>query len=167
MAVHRIAAQADQLAGDMAARHGNHFHRQREAAEYRHALAGVGDAHERLGHRGDDFFPGQRGAAALDQFQAVIGFVGAVDVELQFADRIQVVDRNAMVFQALGGGFRAGHGAVEVLLVTGQGIDEEVGGGAGPHADDAGALQVREDVVDGGLGHGLLELVLIHDGFHG
>ncbi|MCY1361948.1 hypothetical protein D9M69_486440 [compost metagenome] len=151
----------------MAARHGDDFHRQREGAEDRHQLAGVGDADEGLGHRGDDLLAGQRGAAALDQFQALVALVGAVHVELQLAHGVQVVHRDAVALQALGGGLGAGHGAVELGLVPGQQVDEEVRGGAGADADDALAVEVRKNVVDGGLGDGLLELVLVHEGVPG
>ena len=67
-----------------------------------------------------------------------------------------------MILQALGGGFRAGHRAVEVHLVARQGVDEEVGGGAGAHADHAVAFEAGKNVIDSGLGHGLLELILGH-----
>ena len=163
-AVDRIAAELHQLAGDVAASHRDDLHRQRELAEDGYQLAGIGDADEGLGHRGDDLLAGQRGTAALDQLQALVAFVGAVDVELQLADRVQLVDRDAMFLQALGGGLRTGHCAVELGLVAGQGIDEEVGGGACADADDALAVEVRKNVVDGGLCHCLLELILVHPG---
>ena len=124
----------------------------------------LGDADEGLGHRGDDFFAGQRGAATLDQVQALVALVGAVDIELQLGGAIEVVHRNAMTLQARGGGFGAGDGAIEVHLVLGQCVDEEVGGGAGADADDALAVEARENVVDGGLGHGLFQLILVHRG---
>ena len=146
----------------MAAGHGDDFHRQREGAEHRHQLALVGDADEGLGHGGNDLLAGQGGAAALDQVQVFIAFIGAVDVELQVAGAVQVVHRDAMGLEARGGGVGAGHGAVEIHLVLGQGIDKEVGGGAGANADHALLVELWADEVHGGLGHGLLELVLGH-----
>ncbi|VXC96004.1 conserved hypothetical protein [Pseudomonas sp. 8Z] len=160
--VHGVAAQFHQLTGDMAARHGNHFHRQREFAQHRHQLAGVGDADEGLGHGGDDLLAGQRGAAAFDQVQVFVALVGAVDVKLQVADGVEVVHRDAMALQACGGGFGTGHGAVELHLVLSQCVDEEVGGRAGADTDDALAVEARENVVDGGLGHSLFQLILVH-----
>ena len=53
-AVHRVAAQLDQLTRHMAAGHGDDFDRQREGAQYRYQLAGVGDADEGLGHGADE-----------------------------------------------------------------------------------------------------------------
>ena len=67
-----------------------------------------------------------------------------------------------MVLQALRGGFRAGHCAIEIHLVARQRVDEEVGGGAGADADHAAALEAGKNVIDSGLGHGLLELILGH-----
>ena len=163
-AVHRVAAQFHQLARHMTARHRNDFHRQREGAQHRYQLAGVGDADEGLGHGGDDLLAGQCGAAALDQVQAFVALVGAVDVELQLGGAVEVVDRYAMALQACCGGFGAGDGAIEVHLVLGQCVDEEVGGGAGADANDALAVEARENVVDGGLGHGLFQLILVHRG---
>lgn len=93
-----------------------------------------------------------------------IAFVGAVDVELQLADGVELVHRDAMAFEARGGGFGAGHGAVEGALVLGQGVDEAVGGGAGADPDDALVVEFRQDEVDGGLGDGLFELILGHAG---
>ena len=77
---------------------------------------------------------------------------------------VEVVDRDAMALQACGCGFGAGDGAIEVHLVLGQRVDEAVGGGAGADADDALAVEARENVVDGGLGHGLFQLILVHRG---
>src|SRR5690606_5268193 len=101
-------------------------------------------------------------AAALDQFQMAVGLVGAVHVELQIVHVVQVVDRNAVLLQALGRAVGTGHGAVEETLVLGQQVDKEVGGRASADADDAAVVELRDDKVYGGLGDGLLELVLGH-----
>src|SRR5690606_33864761 len=47
----------------------------------------------------------------------------------------------------------------------GQGVDEEVGSGAGADTDDALVLQLRQQNVHCGLGNGLLEFVLGHAGY--
>ncbi len=163
-AVHRVAAEFHQLARHVAAGHRDHFHRQRKLAEHRHQFAGVGDADEGLGHGGDNLLAGQGRTAALDQVQVRVGFISAVNVELQVADRVQLVHRNAVALEARGGGFGAGDRAIERALVQGQGVDEAVGGGAGADADDALVVEFRQDEVDGGLGHGLFELILGHAG---
>ncbi|MNR27430.1 hypothetical protein D3C85_1447040 [compost metagenome] len=93
-----------------------------------------------------------------------VDLVGAVHVELQFADAVQLVDRDAMALQTLGSGFGAGDRAVEGGLVLSQGVDEEVGGRTGADADDALFIQLGQNEVDSGLGDGLFELVLGHAG---
>src|SRR5471032_2339272 len=118
-AVHRVAAQLHQLAGHVAAGHRDHFHRQREGAEYRHQFAAIGDADEGLGHGRNDLLAGQGGAATLDQVQVFVAFVGAVDVELQVADGVQLIHRNAVALEAGGGGFGTGDRAIESALVLG------------------------------------------------
>src|SRR5471032_1966491 len=144
-AVHRVAAQFHQLAGHVAAGHRDHFHRQREGAEYRHQFAGVGDADEGLGHGRNDLLAGQGCAAALDQVQVCIAFISAVDVELQVADGVQLVHRNTVALEPCSGGFGTGDGAVERALVQGQRIDKAVGGGAGADTDDAFIVEFRKD----------------------
>ncbi|MCY1438849.1 hypothetical protein D9M71_550650 [compost metagenome] len=94
----------------------------------------------------------------------LVAFIGAVDIELQVADGIQLVHRNPVALEARGGGFGTGDGAIECALVLGQGIDEAVGGGAGADPDDALVVEFRKDEVDGGLSHCLFELILVHAG---
>ncbi len=60
----------------------------------------IDDADEAARRGRDDLFAGQRGAAALDQVQAAGGFVGAVDVDVQARDRVEVEHRNAMSREA-------------------------------------------------------------------
>ena len=55
--VNRIPSQFDDLSGNMAARHGNHFHRQGKTAEGVHPFALVGNADKFLRAGGNDFFP--------------------------------------------------------------------------------------------------------------
>ncbi|MNZ76599.1 hypothetical protein D3C78_951120 [compost metagenome] len=164
LAVHRVAAELDQLARHVAAGHGDHFDRQREGTQHRHQLAGVGDADEGLGHGGNDLLAGQGRATALDQVQVLVAFVGAVDVELQVADGVQLIHRNTMTLQACSGRFGTGHGAVEGGLVLGQGVDEAVGGRTGADADDALVVELGQNEIDSGLGDSLFELVLGHAG---
>ena len=87
-AVNRVAAELDQLAGYVAAGHRDYFNWQRERAQYRHQLAGIGDADKGLGHGRNDLFAGQGCATAFDQVQVFVAFIGAINVELQVADRV-------------------------------------------------------------------------------
>ena len=163
-AVDRIATQLDQFAGHVAAGHRDHFNRQRERPQYRNQFAGVGDADKGLGHGRHDLLAGQGCATAFDQVQVFVAFIGAINVELQVADCVQLIHRNAVALEAGSGGFRAGHGAVEGTLVQGQGVDKAVGSGAGADPDDALVIQFWKDEVDSSLGYGLFELILGHAG---
>ena len=60
----------------------------------------------------------------------------------------------SVCLEAAGGGFGAGDRAVEVELVAGQGVDEEICRGAGADADHAVLFQTRANVVHGRFGHG-------------
>ena len=111
----------------------------------------IGDAHEFAAGRGDDLFPGQGAAAALDEVQISGGLVGAVHVDRDFVHGVQIQDRNPVLLQALRGGDGAGDGAFDLMLDFRQGIDEEIGGGTGADPDDG----TRLDVFQGGLGNGL------------
>ena len=165
VAVHRVAAELDDLPGHMAAGHGNDLHRQRKLAEGGYQLALIGNADEGAGYRRDDLFPGQGRATALDQLQMLVGLIGTIHIEIQSGHAVQVVDRNAVLLQAFGGGLGAGDRAIEVALVSGQSINEMVGGGAGADADDAPVFQLRQQNIHCGLGNCLLEFVLGHAGY--
>ena len=67
-----------------------------------------------------------------------------------------------MLFLAFGGGFRAGYSTGKVLFLLREQINKEVGGRAGTYTNNAAWLEIRQDIVNGGLGHSLLELVLVH-----
>src|SRR5690606_21978569 len=134
--VYGIAAELDDLPGHMTAGHGYDLHRQRKLSQGSHQLALVGNTDEGARYRGNDLFPGQGSAPALDQFQMAGGLVGTVNVEVQTRDAVEVIHRNAVLLQALCSGFGAGHGAVEIALVSCQRVDEEIGGGAGTDTDD-------------------------------
>ena len=72
LTVNRVTAQFDQLAGHVAAGHGNHFYRQRECTQHRHQLAGIRDADKCFGHRRNDLLAGQSCAPAFDQIQVLV-----------------------------------------------------------------------------------------------
>jgi hypothetical protein len=63
--------------------------RQRKGAERFDALAGVGDDDHAFGRRRDDFFAHQRAAAALDEPQRVVEFIGAIDGEIEIGTFVQ------------------------------------------------------------------------------
>jgi hypothetical protein len=131
-----VTAEPHQLARDVRARHRNDFHRQREAAEDRYELGIVDDAHEAARGGGDDLLAGERRAAALDQMQLRVGFVGAVDVHVEVADGIQIQDLDAMLLEACSRALRTRNGTLDRHFARSQRIDEEVDGGAGADAEN-------------------------------
>src|SRR5690606_38677742 len=127
------------------------FHRQRKLAQHVDQLRLVGDADEPSGGSGDDFFPGQRAAAALDELQAAVGLVGTVHIDRDVADLVEVEHADAVIAQSTGGGFGAGYGPGDVALDAGQGIDEEVHGRAGADTDHFAPDHVIQRRQRGGL----------------
>src|SRR5690625_386117 len=127
LAVVGPATEFDQLAGDVAASHGNDLNRQRELTEEFHTLGLVDDADEFVGDVGNDLFPRQRAAAALDQFKVGVDLVRAIDIQAHFADGVEIVNRDLQLAQPLGRGLRAGNGAGERDVQPGQHIDEVIG----------------------------------------
>ena len=99
-------------------------------------LGVVDDAHEAARGRGDDLLAGERRTAALDQMQLRVGLVGAVDVDLEVADGIQIQDLDAMLLEARSRALRARYGTLDRHFARRQRIDEEVHGGAGADAED-------------------------------
>ena len=158
LAQHRLAAELDDLARDVRARHRDDLDRQRKPAEHVHELGVVGDADEFLRRCGDDLLARQRAAAAFNKVQVLGGFVRAVHVQRQAAGAVQFEHRDAVFFQALGAGDRRRHHAIELALDFDEGVDEAVGGRAGADADHPAGLDVRER----GLGHGLLLFIRSH-----
>ena len=125
--VHRIAPQLYQLAGDMTARHGNDLDREGEVPQGMDQLGFITDTDKALGNRRHDLLTGQGRPAALDELQGAIGFIGAIDVNVDTVDGIEVIDGNAVAFEALGRGFRAGNRGIDLRANTRQGVDEIVG----------------------------------------
>src|SRR5690606_19893803 len=161
---HRITAEFDDLARHVAARHRNHFHRQREAAEYIHPLAAIGDTHEFPGRGSDDFFTRQRCATALDELQVFVALIGTVDIDVHAADAVELHHRNAVGLQAPCALFRAGHRGVDFVFQGGERVDEIICRRARPHTDDGVGCQALGNEVEGSFGNGLLEGILGHVG---
>jgi hypothetical protein len=74
-------------------------------------------------------------AAALDELAMLGGLVGAVDVQRQRADVVEIEHIDAGRLQALGGRHRARHRPLDALADTGQTVDEVIGGRARADAD--------------------------------
>src|SRR2546421_2523960 len=155
----RVTAELDQLLRGEAAGHGNHFDRQRKVAQHADQLRLVDDADEFLCHRGDDLFPRQRAAAALDH-RAVLGhLVGAVDVDGQHVDRGELEHGDAVTLQPLCRLDRARHRTLDAMLDLRQLVDEKVSRRAAAHAD----VGIVDDVPDRFAGDEMFLLVLGHD----
>jgi len=129
-------------------------------------LARVGDHHHALGRGGDDLLAQQRAAAALDEGEVGVDLVGAVDDEVERADRIERLGGEAER-GGEGGGCLGGRDAAEPQpLVAGPGgemADHDRGGRAGAEAEAHAVPDHRHGsprsgvlggVVGGGIGHG-------------
>src|SRR3954469_13411757 len=157
LAQHRVRAAAKHLAADVAARHGNHLDRQRKPAQHADQLARVADADELLRYGGDDLLARQRAAAALDHVEVLGHFIGAIDVHAKLVHGVQVEHTYAMLLEPHGARFGGRHCALDAAFHRGEGIDEQVDGGARPDADHA-----LLGVLQRGLRHSSLLLVLGH-----
>ena len=63
--------------------------------------------------------------------QVAGGFVRPVYINRDLVHAVEIQHGYAVALEAIGGGVRAGHGAVDPVLDLGQGIDEIIGGAAG------------------------------------
>src|SRR5690606_23220455 len=123
----------------------------------------VDDADELLAGLGDDLLAGERAAAALDQAVPGIALVGAVDVQLQRPDRVEVEHRDAYLLELTGAALGTGDGALDPALDPAQALDEIGHGRAGADADDGAVL----DEFQGFLGGQLLLFFTRHRGLRG
>ena len=90
-----LATQIDQFAGHMTAGHGYDLYRKREGTQRIHPLALIGDTNEALRDRRNDFLPGQCCTAALDQLQAMVGFISTNDIQVNAGCGIQINNRKS------------------------------------------------------------------------
>ncbi len=157
-AEHRAAAQRFKRTGHLGAGQRNYLNRQREAPQLGHQLAVVDDADKDFAGRGHDFLAGQRAATAFDQAALTGGFVGAIDINRQFAGVVEVNERNAYRPQSGGTGLGTRHCAAQSLTTFPQRVDEKVGRAAGADADDA----IVRHKFERGLRHATFLFVLIH-----
>src|SRR2546423_4867810 len=130
-----MAAKLDELARDIASRERDHFDRQRKFSQYIDQLRLVDDAHEFARNRGDNLLPRERTAATFDH-RAVLGdFIGAVDVNGNVVDIVQILDVNAVRLQSICSLDRARDRAFYTALDFGKLVDEQVGSRSGADAD--------------------------------
>jgi hypothetical protein len=144
----RLAAEADEPPRDQRARHRDHLDRQRKAAEDRDQLGVVDDADETAAGRGDDLFPGQRAASALDQGQVAGSLVSAVHVERRSpaSFRATSMPANAGVSCSPRRGNRTGD-----AVAAAKRRDEMIDGGSGTHPDGHPVFEVFERRDCGGF----------------
>ncbi|MNX54996.1 hypothetical protein D3C86_857430 [compost metagenome] len=157
---HRVATQLPDLAGHVFAGHGDHFHRQRELAQHLDCLGVVDDADELVGHGGDYLLAGQGGATALDHVAGPVDLVGAIHVDGEGIDVVEIKHRDAETLEALGGGDGARYRALDLVLHGRQCVDEVIDGRAGAHPDYGAGYHVFERSPTGRL----LHFILSHDG---
>ena len=74
---------------------GNHFDRQRKFSQHRDLFARVGDDDNLPRRRRDYFFAQERAAAALDQMQLRIEFIGSIDIDVDLLIFIERGQRNS------------------------------------------------------------------------
>ena len=103
-------------------------------AEHAHQLRVVDDADEAPRGAGDDLFPGERAAAALDEMPVPGDLIGAVHVDIQVPGPRQFGDRDAEAPEPGRGRLRTGRHRLQPRRVLSQGVDEEIHRAAGTHA---------------------------------
>ena len=89
----------------------------------------------------------------------MVGFIGAVNIDGYFVDRVQVQYRYAVSGQTVGTGLGAGNGAVNLSLDAGQMVDKVVGCRAGANANDGAGFHV----IESRPGNHLFHFILCHN----
>src|ERR1700761_3268427 len=146
-----VGAEAGEGGGEA---EGEELQRDR-AGEALDRLRGVGDDDEALGRRGDDLLPQVGAAAALDQPAVRGDLVGAVDREVEPAEAVEVLDRDAERARLVFGRRRGRHAAQFGEAATGYGGQQVGDGRAGAEAERHAAL----DQLRGGFGRDSLLVV--------
>ncbi len=155
----RVAAKLSDFAGHVFAGHGDHFDRQREGAQHIDCLGVVDDADELIGHGGDDLLAGQGRATALDHVTGGVDLVGAIHVDGEGVDLVEIKHRDAKALETLGGGHGAGDGSLDLVLHGRQRVDKVVDGRASAYPDDGAGNHILERSPTGRL----LHFILSHD----
>src|SRR5207253_4766390 len=105
----------------------------RKVSQYVDKLRLIDDAHELARDRGDNLLARERTAAAFDH-RAVLGdFIGAVDVDGNVIDIVQVLDVDAMRLQSVCRFDRARNRTLDASFDLRELVDEQVG--SRPRAD--------------------------------
>ena len=161
LAEHDGGAELLDFATDQWKREGDDFDGDGEAAEHGDLFAGVGDDDEFLGGRRDDFFVEERAAAAFDEIELRIEFVGAVDGHVNMLDFVETGERDAESCGGfacvVGGGYAADFEAGCDTFADE--LDGVSSGGAGAKADDLAVF----DELEGGARGGFLFDFVGHD----
>jgi len=141
-------AELFDFAADEREREGNDFDGDGKRAEHGNLFAGVSDDDEFLGSRGDDFFVEQGAAAAFDQIELWIKFVGAIDGDVDLLDFVETGQRDAQFGRGFARVDRGGDAAdFEPCFDTfADELDGVSGGRAGAEADDLAVF----DELNGG-----------------
>lgn len=156
------SAEMFYFATDEREREGDDFDGDGEIAEHGDLLAGVGDDDKFLGSGRDNFFVEQRAAAAFDQVELWIEFIGTVDGDVDLLDFVEIGERDA----EFGGGLARidrGGDAADFEAGCNAFADELDGVGGrrtGAEADDLAVFDELKGGARGGLffdfvGHGL------------
>ena len=143
-APHRLPPQFDDLAGDERLGHRQHFDRQWKLAEHADQLRLVDDAHELASSSCQHLLPGQRSAAPLNEVQVLGGLVGAVDVYVQVADRVQGRYLEAVLLEPFGGRAGTRDYALHPVADGGKKVDQDVDCRSGPDAKYRTAVDVLQ-----------------------
>ena len=161
LTVFRTTAQLHKLTGNRAARHRDHFDRQREIPQNVDLLGGVRDADELIRHGSDDFFAGQRRATAFDHLHVAVDFIRAINVNAQTVHFVEVENGDAEAFQLFRGSIGAGNRTLDLPLHRAQRIDKVCRRGPRTNTDNGTRLYVLES----GPSYCFFQFILRHDRF--
>ncbi len=113
--------------GGMAVLHD--FYGQRKLPQRLHQLGLIGDDDHLFRGGGHDLLDQMRAAAALDEIEIAIGFIGAIDHQIEIAHLVELGNRNAQrarLFRRAVGGGDAGDGE-PATHARGQNFEEGLG----------------------------------------
>src|SRR5581483_11443315 len=145
----RSSSEGDELTCDERARHGNDFDREWELAEPIDDLAVVHDANELRRSGRYDLLASQCGAPTLDELTGTRRLVGAIDIEPESVDLVQIEYLDTDPLQAFSRCVGARDRPADAFTVAREGFDEEVHRRASAHADDRAVLEAAtEEMID-------------------
>ncbi|CSG31359.1 Uncharacterised protein [Shigella sonnei] len=103
LTVFRTTAQFHQLARHCTTCHRDNFYWQREFAQNINLLGSVSNTDKFFRNRSNDFFTGQRRAAAFDHLHVAVDFICAINVDAKAVDFVEIKNVNAEAFQFFSG----------------------------------------------------------------